>query len=317
MLHILNHRPPVILTSWWPWQPVTLDPPGVLIVVPQENYEPQAAVNWYHDEWLTQHPNLKLYFMANSDQKYTSLVTKVPAIQSNQPAFANYRIFRPLNTLKKYDAVYNARVLPLKRHHLATKIPNWAWVTSNYGSHEPIWRIHYEQICRFPGIHPLNTRRDDGTIETFNRSQVNHAINQAHVGLCLSTDKEGAMIAQVEYLLAGLPVVTTRATGGREDYHHPDFTHVLSDDPTPQEVADAVQRFHTHPVDSDYIRQVTLRRMFHYRMNFLRSLQNILLDLNVQEDILLERWSYLYQDCFYTTQDADKLNQVLSDLVGS
>jgi len=37
------------------------------------------------------------------------------------------------------------------------------------------------------------------------------------VGLCLSK-KEGAMFASIEYLLCGLPIVSTRSVGGRDEF---------------------------------------------------------------------------------------------------
>jgi hypothetical protein len=59
-------------------------------------------------------------------------------------------------------------------------------------------------------------------------------INKAHVGLCLSAE-EGAMFVSAEYLLCGIPVVSTRNKGGRDVMFTPE--HVFIADDTPESVA--------------------------------------------------------------------------------
>jgi glycosyltransferase involved in cell wall biosynthesis len=49
---------------------------------------------------------------------------------------------------------------------------------------------------------------------------VNQGLARAVVGLCLST-VEGSNYASMEYMLAGLPIVSTPSIGGREVYFDP------------------------------------------------------------------------------------------------
>ncbi len=48
-----------------------------------------------------------------------------------------------------------------------------------------------------------------------NSWEVARKLNACRVGMCLS-ETEGAMFAAVEYLLCGLPVVSTPSQGGRD-----------------------------------------------------------------------------------------------------
>ena len=48
-----------------------------------------------------------------------------------------------------------------------------------------------------------------------------HWLNRSRTGLCLS-EREGAMFASIEYLLCGLPIVTTPSIGGRHVFFEAD-----------------------------------------------------------------------------------------------
>ena len=60
-----------------------------------------------------------------------------------------------------------------------------------------------------------NYRPSSGVLHLLDVEQVRRILVQSHCGLALSTE-EGAMYASGEYLLAGLPVVTTALGGALE-----------------------------------------------------------------------------------------------------
>ena len=62
-----------------------------------------------------------------------------------------------------------------------------------------------------------------------NIKEVSNFINKCRVGLCLSSE-EGGMYASTQYLLCGLPVVTTNNIGGRNTFFHPDYVYYAEDD---------------------------------------------------------------------------------------
>ena len=60
--------------------------------------------------------------------------------------------------------------------------------------------------------------------------KVCQAINMAKVGVMLSA-KEGASYASVEYLLAGIPVVSTISQGGRDVFFDKRFCRIVPSNP--------------------------------------------------------------------------------------
>jgi glycosyltransferase involved in cell wall biosynthesis len=69
---------------------------------------------------------------------------------------------------------------------------------------------------------------------------IRHHINSSVCGLMLS-DIEGACYASTEYLLCGVPVVTTKSFGGRDEYYEEE--NHLTVRATPAHVAEGVSYF--------------------------------------------------------------------------
>jgi hypothetical protein len=82
------------------------------------------------------------------------------------------------------------------------------------------------------------------------------------------------MFASTEYLLAGLPVVTTPSRGGRAVYH--DAEYCLTVPPDPRLVAEAVQALKARGISRAYIRDRTLQRLERDRERFMALLNSIL-----------------------------------------
>jgi len=95
--------------------------------------------------------------------------------------------------------------------------------------------------------------------------QVNDCINEARCGLCLS-DAEGQMFASIEYLLAGLPVVSTPNYGGREKLFPHDYSIMCNPDPV--HVATAVRNLIRRAIDPLAVRAATLDLIRPHRQRF-------------------------------------------------
>ena len=115
--------------------------------------------------------------------------------------------------------------------------------------------------------HSFINRVVDGKIEMIAAAEVNSVLAQSRVGLCLSAE-EGGMFASVEYLLAGLPVVSTPNTGGRDVFSDPEFWLTVPD--TPEAIRDAVTEMAGRHVPPARIRARTLERVHEHRAR-LRS----------------------------------------------
>lgn len=116
----------------------------------------------------------------------------------NQNCWVDESLFNPDSTIEKdLDAVLICSPLPLKRATLAAGLKNLAIVT-----HTP-----YPRGLR-------DTISPSEYHERISASEVAQIINRARVGLCLSPF-EGACYAASEYLLCGVPIVSTLSRGGR------------------------------------------------------------------------------------------------------
>ena len=82
------------------------------------------------------------------------------------------------------------------------------------------------------------------------------------------------MFASTEYLLSGLPIVTTPSQGGRQVYH--DAEYCLCVPPDPRSVGEAVQALKARGIPRDHIRNRTLQRLNRDRERFMALLNAIL-----------------------------------------
>ena len=166
------------------------------------------------------------------------------------------RIFRPLpNSRVEFDAVYNARFDPRKRHELARKIPRVAYISyadGLTGTLRDQRAAIADTLSRHSG-HALLNPVKDGLPVPMPPEDVNEGLNRAAVGLCLSR-VEGSNYASMEYMLAGLPIVSTPSTGGREVYFDHEFCTISRASPqfgpgcgTEASRAEHPSRIHTRP----------------------------------------------------------------------
>ncbi len=194
---------------------------------------------------------------------------RVPAVCVNHNAFVDDRVFaiRP-GIPKRYDAIYDAQISPYKRHYLATDVKSLALISYlNHPSPEMAYAREMRQ--RLGEATWLN----DPLSSAFRRlglTEVAEATSAARVGLCLS-ESEGAMYASCQYLLCGLPVVTTPSLGGRDFFFEPDFALVV--DPTPAAVAAGVNIMAERRLSPESIRSRTLARMRELRGRFISIIQ--------------------------------------------
>jgi glycosyltransferase involved in cell wall biosynthesis len=268
---VLSADPLVLFVADW----VLADEPGALLpVFRQHRHHPVTLLvelSWSRDDewhmgvlarWKTRHtrrhPNHRMIFLANSEAEHQRLTARgLGAAWVSHNAFVNPRTYQPLpGRAKLFDAVYDARICPFKRHELAVGIDNLALVTSR------VVKYHDEAYIRsvrkiLPRAHWFNDPLAPD-YRSLAPEEINDAINQARVGLCLSA-VEGAMFASVQYLLAGLPVVSTASRGGRDEFFDSDYVRIVADDPAA--VAAGVREMTECPVPPEEIRRRTLERI--------------------------------------------------------
>ena len=214
-------------------------------------------------------PNHRIHHCVNDISVCRELVARgISAHFINHNAFLDERLFsiQP-ETSKVYDAVYNARMTEFKRHELAREVQSLLIIG---GKVTPEDSDAYFQ--RTKAILPHAKFTYDGEKKFLNEQEVSNVLNQSRVGLCLSAC-EGAMYASVEYLLCGLPVVSTASLGGRDSWFDPRFTRIVADDP--REIAAAVQDLINQKLCPHMIRSETLIRMAEHRQRLIDLGQQI------------------------------------------
>lgn len=210
--------------------------------------------------------NITLILLQNSRVEYLiGLLAGFDSYLLNQNMHADESEFIVRDgVVKKYDAVYVAAAASYKRIHLALKLKSLFVVTyfwPDIRDESGFWNL---------GLFDdrlINVEHNRDRIE---RSEVGKILNEAHCGLALSR-VEGAMWAVQEYLLSGIPVVTTWNLGGRNRYLNKRNSVFVAANPF--SVARGVKAAKALATSSEEIRAETLSEMQNDRKRFLKVVQ--------------------------------------------
>jgi hypothetical protein len=202
-------------------------------------------------------------------------------ILCNQNAFVDEAVFAPdLGEVRSFDAIYNGGLAPFKRHQLCTRLESLALIYSAYHGTmaDP---AHYSSSvpAMLPQAFFVNHSVGGGQHVNLSGAQCAQWYNRARVGLCLSA-REGAMYASIEYLLCGLPVVSTPSRGGRDHFFDEDIALIV--EPTPQAVAEGVREMAARNLAPDFVRNRTLEKIGIERRRFLALLRSIFVSLGYE-----------------------------------
>ena len=206
--------------------------------------------------------NVNYIFLANSEEEYNNFNKfGLVSVYCNQNCFLDEEHYKVLpKSPKKYDAIYIARMTPVKRHLLAKNIKNLLLLGSYY-------KKEIEHVNKVKeGL------KHAKWIEKVPHANISKYINQADVGLALS-DVEGAMFVSTEYLLCGLPQVSTPSVGGRDVYFNDDYVRIVK--PDPDEVLAGVEELKKQKFDPMKIRYETIKIMKSHRDTFIDLIQSI------------------------------------------
>ena len=216
-------------------------------------------------------PELHVTVLANSPQEEQILHSYgVTVVLCHQNAFLDFRRYRlSKRKVRKYDAVYIARITPFKRHALASKIANLL-IIGGYSQQETVYA---EAVLR-----ELNHATWLPKVKSFRLSSL---LKNCNCGLCLS-EAEGAMFAATEYLLCGLPVVNTDNLGGRNEMI-PAFAEQRVAD-NPDAVAAGVQYWRNNPSEPYKIRTAAISLIEYHRAIFINLINGIYRERGIQRD---------------------------------
>ncbi|MEO8558894.1 MAG: DUF6492 family protein [Rhodospirillales bacterium] len=218
--------------------------------------------------------NHSFLVLCNSQQEMENFrALGVPCGLFNHNIFVDQDLFCPVpDEPKRFDAVYNAALAEWKRHTLAREVPSlqllFAPWHSNAGTADYVASLRRD----LPHADFVNQPNAADEYRFLMPDEVVRHINQARVGLCLSA-VEGAMFASMEYLLCGLPVVSTPSLGGRDLFFAADNSLVVEAEP--RAVAQGVAQMIGRGLSPQAVRQTAVDQVTAYRQRFLRLVEEI------------------------------------------
>lgn len=181
-------------------------------------------------------PQSRFVILTNTEfEAYLLSTLRVAAMPCNDITFIDDGAFRPTETRAEFDAVCDTTAIPRERLDLA---------------------------------------RDAGNVDFSELAQLHGAaraalVGRASVGLWLG----GAEHCAIEYLLCGLPVVSTPIAGSAQRYLLPPFCRIVPDDPAA--IAAAVQGFARARVPKPVVRGAMMHALRFDRHNFLIAINKL------------------------------------------
>ncbi len=213
--------------------------------------------------------NRNIVLMANSPAELSILRKEFPetveVILVNNTCFLDTELFDVLpDYKKKWRCIINSKPFPFKRLHLSKLVSDKVFIT--YMTETP-------DRYGTPRV-PLSEMNPSAIFRNVATKDVAMYLNQSKVGAILS-EEEGACYANTEYLLCGLPVVSTPSRGGRDVFYDA-ATAVICEpeaDDVERAVRDAEERLNRGEMTPAEIRRRTLDRICGFRETLVGSLE--------------------------------------------
>jgi FkbM family methyltransferase len=234
---------------------------------------------WHHElneivPWLvgarTRRPQDVFHFLCSDEMQARDLkVLGLSAAHVSHNAFLDeslYSVPDDPDAPREFDAICIARMSRFKRHALASAVPRTLFVGSVVADGDD--ESYYEELARMMPQAEMTHRKT----RWLNTAEVVRHANRAHTGLILSA-VEGGSYATTEYVLCGLPVVSTSSVGGRDCWLHPQYSRIVP--ATSRAVAEAVAELKAAATNPWDIRDHAIKIICEQRQRFFRIGQDI------------------------------------------
>ena len=142
----------------------------------------------------------------------------------NNNAWLDYEIFTYKKSNKIYNMIMNCRSQPSKRPYLAKNVDNLAFIKSK--------NLVFGDSYDFNELKYSFTNN-----KSLSAEEICTLCNQSHCGGIFSAI-EGCCYASVEYLLCGLPVISTPSQGGRDIWYNTDNSIIVENE---DDIQNAIQ----------------------------------------------------------------------------
>ena len=235
-----------------------------IVLVRDPWYPSMVARSVRSDRALNRPERQRVLYLSNTEEIHEMRVAAgLDSHFVNCGALIDAQHFAPLDVEKRYDAVMISRFDwfeddQLKRHYLAELVPRLALLDPFAATRSRYYREHY---AAKPNCHFINE-------EDLPPDEVARVLAQSSCGLILSP-LEGLCRASSEYLLCGIPVVSTPSKGGRDVWYDDENSIVV--EPDEVAVAEAVATLVRERRDPHRIRARYLERAAAFRERLIRD----------------------------------------------
>ena len=250
-----------------------------------DNSQRIEMVKEFEKRHIRKYPGHQFIHLCNTVEQMEAFQKKrLNAVFCNHNAMVDENIFKPLPFVTKtYDAIYDAILKDYKRHYLAKDIESLALI---YAFNSYIDDINYVNTIKQEFVHArFFNHPDSSDYISLEPSEVNQCLNICKVGLCLSS-VEGAMYSSIQYLLSGLPVVSTRSLGGRDVFFDEEYVLIVED--KPEAVRKGVRELIGRSIPDHWVRHKTLEKMRDHRLTLISLVQGIYNQEGVKRDFASE-----------------------------
>ncbi len=211
-------------------------------------------------------------------------------------AFIDDSVFRLMDvSCKKYPAIHIANIEKFKRHYLAWGIEDIAVITYNFKIDEDLSELSGYKKLGFANFE--YSEKVKYLKAELMPQEVAKIINFSKCGLILS-ESEGANNASTEYLLCGVPVVSTPSIGGRDEFFTSNNSLIV--DPSPEAVDAAVRFFNSSEIDYQAIRNEVMIKIREHRKSFLEAL-SVYSNQNLLKEATENYWHPIFINKLRTT----------------
>ncbi|MDY6938069.1 MAG: tetratricopeptide repeat protein [Cyanobacteriota bacterium] len=234
----------------------------------------------------------QFFFMYNSSREMRNFAEKgFQGDVINQNAWIDEKtVLEPKLQEKVYDAIYVEFEKKYKRPQLADRISKLALVTRGNPS---------SNLSNLPPHQYINQQQ-------LSPPQIHQKMTQSSCGLILS-EQEGACSTVSEYLLCGIPIISTPALGGR-DVWCDEYNSIICE-PTSDAVAAAVKRFTNNPPEAQKIRRMYIAKAEEHREKFIHKTAEVFDKFEVTP---IDSASYFQKNFYHKMRKNENINVVKS-----
>jgi glycosyltransferase involved in cell wall biosynthesis len=225
-------------------------------------------------------------------------------ILCNHNCFINEKTFHIKNdngdSNRLYKAVLNCRPEKWKRPYLAKKVDNLAILKG--------YNFRKDDYYDLNLLNPIFINNDI----RLNENEVVDIYSKSMVGLIFS-EKEGACYSSSEFLLCGLPVISTKSVGGRDEWYNEKNSIICEDNEESvlECVNMAINKLKSGEFNRNEIRSNHIIQSYQHRMNMINYTYDLFIKHNIDEDpklLFAKNFSqYNRMKKIYSTSDAIKM----------